>query len=316
MLLNVNTHRLCAVVAILLTQGLSGSNAFADEHLFNLAYTSEVLPKGGMEFQQLIASRWDKGMGSYLANDLETEIEYGITDRLQISGYLLTQNIHIKDAFPHEAVDDGLGNISEGDRLYPNRNFTGFSGLKAQLKYNVLSPYLNDGWGLSFTVEPQYKARFKVDGSKTRAYEVEAGVQVQKNFLDDQLITTFNSYITQEYRVLLEDNGTVEHEREWSNFIAATYRVAPNWYVGLETRHHMDVLKDPDTGRYKKNQYSWYVGPTVHYTTKAWWATVGYYRQIMGNPTYATPAFDGVDSNLHLDENEKNELRVRVGFDF
>lgn len=96
------------------------ANSLADEHLFNLAYTSEVLPKGGMEFQQLIASRWDKGMGSYLANDLETELEYGITDRLQISGYLLTQDIHIKNAFPHEAVDDGFGNISEGDRLSHN----------------------------------------------------------------------------------------------------------------------------------------------------------------------------------------------------
>lgn len=302
---------------MLLALGLCLSTAsHADEHIFNYAYTAETLPKGGLEFQQLITNRWDKGQGYFRATEFETELEYGITDRLQISGYLLALDTSHNGAFPAEAVDDGAGGVTAGDPLYPDRNFTGFAGVKTQIKYNILSPYLNDGWGLSFLIEPSYRNRFKVDGSKTKQFEIAVGAQLQKNLLDDQLILAYSTEVAREKRILVEDDNFVEHEVEWYNYLGASYRVAPNWYVGLEARHHMDVLKVPNGDTFKKNQYSFFMGPTVHYTTKQWWATVTYFRQLHGSPTYATEAIGGQNDNLHLDENEKNEIRVRVGFDF
>lgn len=295
---------------LLITGLCLSSTSQADEHIFNYVYGAETIPKGGMEFQTMLTNRWDKDKGSYNAQELQAELEYGITDRLQVSGYLLGLRVDHKGAFPND---------EEGEPLYPDRTKTAFRGVKSQIKYNILSPYLNDGWGLALMVEPSYQTRFKVDGSKTKQFEVEFGALVQKNLLDDQLILAYNFIYAREKRILVEDGDAVEQEQELYNYLGATYRVAPQWYVGLEARHHMDVLKVPNGNTFKKNQYSMFVGPTVHYAAKEWWATLTYFRQIQGNPTYAAsvgPTTGGSDDNLHLDENEKNELRLRVGFDF
>lgn len=295
---------------VLLSLGLAVSCAWADESLFGFTYGAETMPKGAWELQTSLTHRWDKGMGTYQANDWQAEVEYGITDRLTASAYLLYLQIDHQGAFPLDAVS--------GDPLYPDRKGTFFRGSKFQLKYNLLSPYLNDGWGLAIFAEPQFIKRFRVDGARTRQFELEGGVILQKNLLDDQLVLAYNSSVSRERRVLLEDNDTIEHEFEFTNIFGASYRVAPKWYAGVEARHHMDVLKSADGG-YKKNQYSLFLGPTLHYADKGWWVTTTWLRQLRGNPTYASsagPTIGGVNTRLHLDENEKNELRVKVGYEF
>ena len=284
-------------------------NVQADESLFGFLYGADVLPKGAVELSAASTSRWDKDRGHYYANDFNVELEYGVTDKLEIAAYLLGQSVNHRNAFPTEDAS--------GDPLYPDRNQTKFSGVQLQLKYNILSPY-KDAFGFTVYLEPQYIRYFKVDGSKTQQYELEAGFIFQKNFLDDQLVIASNHLFSIESRKLIEDGGEIEHEAEMTNLIGVTYRFAPGWYAGFETRHHMDVLQQEDN-TFKKNQYSWYAGPTLHYASQKWWATVGYMRQIKGNPTYSRgvyPVTGGVKSSLHLDENEKNELRVRVGYEF
>jgi hypothetical protein len=301
-----------AATALALACGFAFSTAArADEALFGYVYGTETLPDGEMELQTTLTHRWDKGRGSFQANELQAELEYGITDKLSIAGYAMFLDIDHQGAFPSTAED--------GEPLYPDRDGSYFRGAKVQLKYNILSPYLNNGWGLSVFIEPQYVRRFRVDGAKTRQLELEGGVIVQKNYLDDQLVLAFNSEVARERRVLLEDGNAVEHEWEFTNALGASYRVAPRWFVGLEGRHHMDVLQNPETGEYAKNQYSFFMGPTLHYASKGWWVTATYLRQLQGNPPYARsvgPVVGGVDDNLHLDENEKNEFRVKIGIDF
>lgn len=299
---------LCGGASLMLL-GLGMGVAQADENLMAFTYLADTIPQGGVEFNSTFTNRWDKGRGRYYAMDIDLELEYGITDRLQIAGYLNAQYINHKNAFPTA--------VGDTDPLYPDRQHTRWNGGKVQLKYNIFSPY-TDWAGFTVFIEPQYRRHFKVDGAKTNQKEVELGFIFQKNFFDDKLIYAQNFVFAKERRVLLEDDGFVEHEREFYNTIGLSYRVAPGWYAGVETRHHMDVLKQED-GSYKKNQYSWYIGPTVHYADEKWRVTVGYMRQIKGNPEYAAgvmPVVDGVGSNLHLDENEKNELRIRVGYDF
>lgn len=296
-----------AVVTALAFSGVAG----ADEALFGYVYGAETLPKGRLELQTALTHRWDKGRGHFAVNELQTELEYGLTDRLTLSGYLMFLGVDHRDAFPATAED--------GEPLYPDREGAFFRGAKVQLKYSVLSPYLNDGWGLAFIVEPQYVRRFRVDGAKTRQLELETGVLVQKNFFDDQLVLAYNGLVARERRVLLEDGSAVEHEWEYTNSLGASYRVAPKWFLGLEARHHMDVLQNPDTGTYSKNQYSFFAGPTLHYGTKGWWVTATYLRQWRGNPPYARSVGEvvgGIDDHLHLDENEKNEMRFKLGIDF
>lgn len=289
------------------------STAHADENLFAYTYTADTIPKGGLEFNSTVTNRWDKGRGRYYGADLDFELEYGVTNKFQISGYLNAQHVNHKSAFPFSQAE-GFNNT---DALYPDRKQTRWNGGKVSFKYNFTSPY-TDFVGFSMFVEPQYRKQFKVDGSDTDQREIEVGFITQKNFLDDKLTISHNLILSQEKRILKEDDNFVENEREMSNLIGVTYRFAPGWYAGAETRHHMDVLEQED-GTYSKNQYSWYLGPTLHYANEKWRVTVGYMRQIKGNPEYAAgvlPVVGGVGSSLHLDENEKNELRVRVGYDF
>lgn len=283
--------------------------ATADEALFGYVYGTDTLPKGELEIQTTVTHRWDKGMGSYKANDLQLELEYGVTDKFAVAGYLLGLDIEHEGAFPTDEA---------GDVLYEDRNGTYFRGVKAQFKYNVSSPYHEGGIGFTVFAEPQYITRFKVDGSKTKQLELELGALLQKNFFNDQLVLAGNTVVARERRVLVEDDNFVEHEWEFYQLLGASWRVANNFYAGLEARHHMDVLRN-DEGDYNKNQYSFFVGPTLHYATKAGWVTLSYLRQTRGNPSYAAsvgPVQGGVDNGLHMDENEKNELRLKFGLDF
>lgn len=303
------------LVALLLTSTVmfGGSQASADENLMAFTYLADTIPQGELEFNSTFTNRWDKGRGRYYAMDIDLELEYGITDRLQIAGYLNAQHMNHKGAFPYSQAEGE----NTTDPLYPDREQTRWNGGKVQLKYNIFSPY-TDWAGFTVFIEPQYRRVFKVDGAKTNQKEVELGFIFQKNFLDDRLIYAQNFVFAKERRVLKEDDNFVEHEKEFYNTIGLSYRVAPKWYAGIETRHHMDVLKQED-GSWMKNQYSWYIGPTLHYADEKWRVTVGYMRQIKGNPEYAAgvlPVEGGAGTNLHMDENEKNELRVRVGYDF
>ena len=298
-------------LALLLAALLTVPAAHADEALFGYVYGVETLPQGRMECQSAWTHRWDKGQGRFSADEVQTEFEYGVTDRFSTSAYLMFLGVDHRGAFPATA--------EEGEALYPDRQGTYFRGAKLQFKYNLASPYLNNGWGLALLLEPQYHRRFRVDGASTRQWELETGLLLQKNFLDDQLVLAYNALVARERRVLLEDGNAVEHEWEYSNSFGASYRVAPKWFLGLEARHHMDVLQDPDSGDYGKNQYSFFAGPTVHYGTRGWWLTASYLRQWRGNPTYARSVGEvigGVDADLHLDENEKNEFRIKFGIDF
>ncbi|WP_068857448.1 DUF6662 family protein [Perlucidibaca aquatica] len=302
--------------ALLAAALLSSFSAQADEQLFGYVYGTDTLPKGETEVQASITHRWGKARGHYAADDFQLEVEHGITDKLAVAGYLLGLKIDHKGAFP-TAVNDPLDPLDD-DVLYPDRKGAFFRGIKTQLKYNVMSPYAEGGFGLSFFVEPSYITRFRVDGSKTKQIEIEVGALAQKNFFNDKLVIAANTIVARERRTLVEDDDFVEHEIEFYQLLGATYRIANNFYAGLEARHHMDVLKNEE-GDYKKNQYSFFIGPTLHYATKAWWMTMTYFRQIQGGPTYAKsvgPIVDPVDSDLHLDENEKNEVRLRFGMDF
>jgi len=298
------------VAGFTLLSVLFAMSAHADESLFGYNYGAETMPEGRLEWVNTLTHRWDKELGHYRADELMTELEYGVTDRLTLAGYLMFLDIKHEGAFPRTAED--------GEVLYPDRDGSYFRGAKFNLKYNLLSPYLNDGFGLALMVEPSYITRFKVDGSETKQWEVELGALLQQNLLDDQWVLTANTIVARERRVLVEDDGFVEHEWEFYQTLGASWRLTSNWYAGLEARHHMDVLKNDD-GDFKKNQYSTFVGPNLHYAQKDWWLTATFFKQVRGNPPYARSVGEidgGADNGLHLDENEKYEFRLKVGYEY
>ena len=78
---------------------LNISNVYADENLFGYLKGAETLPKGTLELDQTLTYRSDKGVGTYHAWDSKTEIEYGVTDKFTLSGYLKGQSIKNRGYF-------------------------------------------------------------------------------------------------------------------------------------------------------------------------------------------------------------------------
>ena len=120
--------------------------AHADENLLGYVYGAETLPQGKWEAYQWVTLRTGKAAGSYRAFDLRTEIETGLTDRLQAAFYLNTRAHHI----------DGVPGLEERDSF-------ALQGASAEFKYRVKSPYI-DGYGLALYIEPGCNPIDKIEG--------------------------------------------------------------------------------------------------------------------------------------------------------
>ncbi len=276
----------------------------ADESLFGYSYGQDTQPKGQGEYAVWATERWDKQLGSYNATDLLLEYEYGLSDRLSASVYLQGLRLTSRDAWPLN---------TEGEEVYPSDiNLTKVASIKGALKYNFLSVYEHPV-GISFVWEIYYTGWYpKVDGAKTEQLSFEPKLIVQKNFLDDTLVWVYNLGVESEWRRFPEDDA-YENEFSITNSTGLSYRFAPNWFGGVEARHHQDILNG------EWNHHDFFAGPTLHYGAKKWNFTLSYLRQLYGNPSWSGYDVDPVlypDNRFHLEEDTKNELRLKVGTNF
>ena len=266
--------------------------ARADESPFGYIYTSDVLPKGKFELEQWTTARIGKESGNFLGTDLRTEIEYGFFDHLDGSLYLNYNYYYVNGA---QATSGPL----------ENQNAFNFNGVSSEWKYQILSPY-KDGFGLTLYVEPEYSTIESATGERHQEYALETKLILEKHWFDDQLIGAFNYTLEPEWA---RPNNTVSFENslkmEWTTGLA--YRVAPRWHVGLETR----VQTEYANSNINDSEFvSVFAGPSVHYASGNWWATLTVLPQVWGWPnTHGT-------GSLTLDDNERLEVRFRVGYNF
>jgi len=278
--------------------------ALADENLFGYVRGAEVLPRGQVEAYQWFTQRSDKGAGKYRAIDSKTEVEYGVTDRFQVSAELNMLSIDTSDLL----IDGYL----PGDKKYGLRP----QGIELAAKYNFLSP-AKDDFGLSGTASLEYGMLDVHSGQKKTEYEFETQLQAQKFFLEGQLTWVGNIGVRAAYEkrkaIANLPNGfewSTDPEMEISTKIGTglSYRFAPGWYGGAEVLREAEYETEVGLER-----WSVFAGPTLHYGDKQWWATLTYFRQLRGGgEKYAGQA----DEHLHLIEKTKNEIRVKLGYNF
>jgi len=275
---------------------LVATPAQADERYFGYVYAAEAMPKGETEAELWVTDRRGKAEGHYDAQNYRLELEHGFTDRLTIAGYANFVSHHVRGLEDDERID---------------RDFA-FQGLSAEFKYNVLSPY-KDGFGLTLYAEPGWSRIHSVEGEKGTEYELELKAILQKNFLDDKLIWATNLTFEPEWEKEREiDPDTLETETEWEKELklevstGLSYRVAPGWFAGVEGRYS-SVYPDWTHGLHRET-YAVFAGPAVHYAGKHWWVTASYQPQLFGKPSPGR--------SLALDEFEKRELRLILGYEF
>ena len=70
---------------------------------------------------------------------------------------------------------------------------------------------------------------------------------------------------------------TPETEIEVSVGTGLTYRLFPNWFIGAETQYATEF--ETEVGQ---ERWSLFVGPTIHYGGKKFWATLTWFPQLKG----------------------------------
>jgi opacity protein-like surface antigen len=225
---------------------------------FGYVYTTGIEEPGETEVSLWATDRRGKAQGHYDAQDYRLEVERGLSERFQISGYLNLASHHVR----------GLGGEFE-----PVHRNLGFQGLSAEFKYQVFNP-AHDRFGLAFYAEPGWSRISKVTGQKAREFEFELKAIAQKNFAHDRLVWAANLTLEPEWEREHEEvaPGVVEHKTEQELALEVSsglsYQVATNWWVGAEGRYH-SVYPDWTHGLHREN-YAVYAGPSVHFASGEW----------------------------------------------
>ena len=312
--------RLLSVVVPFAVAAMFSPPAQADENLFGYLKGSETLPANASEAYVWLTHRFDKGQGEYSAYDSKIEYEYGVSSRFTAAAALLGQSIDTSGL-----VIDGYLPGSESYGIKP-------SGIELKGKYNFLSAAM-DPVGLSAEFELVQSWLDPHSGKDKDTTSFDVSFQLQKFFLDDQLIAVANAGLEGTYakrdpldaatqasadasmQALTGDPAAAfewpvepEMELEVTFGLGVSYRFAPNWNVGLETQYQTEF--ETEVGQ---ERYPWFAGPTLHYGSKKWWATLTWFEQLKGGKEqYINQA----DDNLHLIEKTKHEVRLKLGYNF
>jgi hypothetical protein len=301
------------------------SVAHAGEELFPETYLADTLPKGVFEAEQGVTYREGKSQGTYKLWQTRSELEYGITDRWQLAGYINAYSVEAQNdnsqasrvAFTtsggdgDEVTGGGPGTFgnyvpSTSTRPIPAANYrkTDFDSLSIESIYKILDVY-TDPIGLAGYVE-------YTGGDRTQ--EIELKALLQKNYLEDRLVLAANAVVEFE-RDSYSLTGTTERETEVEFTGGASYRFASNWRAGAELRN-IRGYTGHSIGDGDKSYSVWYLGPQVSYTGQRWFATLGYQRQMPWAEAYDAAAKLEQVSGLNYKEWEANFVRLKLGFNF
>ena len=295
----MKTTAVCLSIAATL---LVSAPLYADENLLGYVKGAETLPEGSWEGYQIFTQREDKGVGSYRAIDSLTELEYGVTSKLTLSGGIKAMTL------------DTSGLLIEG--YLPEERDMGwtFSGFELAAKYNFLSPALDD-FGLSGYWELDYGTKDPHSGQDKTTISIESMLTAQKYFLEGQLVWAGNLGMEATYASRDEISGLPEDfewptdpemEVEFKLGTGISYRFSPGWFVGAEAMYETEF--ETEVGQ---ERWSVFAGPSLHYGASQWWATLTWFKQLEGGGELVQETDD-----LHLIEKTKDEVRLKLGYNF
>ncbi|BCN93475.1 hypothetical protein THMIRHAM_12600 [Thiomicrorhabdus immobilis] len=302
--MNNKTLLLASTLASMTLSSTYATMAFAGENLLGYTKGSEPLPKGALEFYQIFTQRSDKGQGSYSALDSITELEYGVSNRFTVSGALIGRSVDTK------------GLIIGGYLPQEKTQGLTLSGFEATAKYAFLTPALND-IGLSTSVGIEYDTIDKHSGQDKETISINLGLQAQKYFMDGQMVWLGNLDMETTHATRAKIDG-INDEEEWPTnpemeiglgmSTGLSYRFASNWSFGAEALYEMEYETEVGLER-----WSLFAGPSIHYGDKHFWSTLTFLSQISGGgETYENQS----DTNLHLIEKTKQEIKFKIGYNF
>jgi len=183
----------------ILLLAFSPSLSFGGVRHFTFLYEAPTSARGSLELENWVT--WERITDPSRSDevDFRHELEYGVTDKFQVSVYL-------------------------ADWFYEsNQEHSGFaySDLAIELIYNLTNP-VDDPIGLS--VYGEFKAG-------DRLVELESKLIAQKNF--GPLILAYNATL----EAVWQGNELKEREGEFAQAVGASYEISPRISAGIELLH-------------------------------------------------------------------------------
>ncbi|MCO6437920.1 MAG: hypothetical protein J5J06_12580 [Phycisphaerae bacterium] len=221
--------------AVSLVLMLIAGRVSAGERRFTYVYESTTEKKGEWEFEQWVTWKTAKESNrDFDRFDFRTEIEYGVTDRLQLGFYVSDwryeenrrENRH-RGEWNNVALE-GIWNLSD-----PNANFLGLA-LYGEVKVG------------------------------DELLEVESKFIAQKNI--GKLTLAYNAILEAEW----EGHDYDEDNGELAQTFGLSYQVSPQFLAGAELLHELGI---PDW-RGVRGKAVLYLGPNFSYRAKKWWVTM------------------------------------------
>jgi len=227
------------------------ATSHANPRSLPFTYTTDTLPAGKVEIEQyvdLVALRAvPPTTGSrewYLPTSFQTEIEIGLTDRLEL-GLYLTFVPDPGEQYANKALFPGAGN-----------------GLKQRLRYILAEP---GAWPIDVGVYGELV-------ENERELELEGKLLLQRRF--DRLRVAAN--ISAEYELYFSE----QREVVLNPSLGATYEVTPSFHLGIDSWLRGEYPSNPKPA---KRTFGLgpqaYVGPAVMFNFgQIWWAVGAYVR--------------------------------------
>lgn len=260
--------------------------ARADEPFLAFTRGAETLPRGRWQLYQFATLRTGKDSGSYYGFDFDSEVEYGITHRWQANAAIVNHYFH------YHGVEE-----------LPESNAYSFGGVELSTKYGLQSPFM-DPLGIALRLEGGYLLHDEVGGLDQHERFIAPEIDLQKNFLDDTLITELD--LGTEFAWGKQPAEQYPREMSLQGSAGVVYRFLPDWFVGAEARVRSEYpLFDLD--RFEHAVV--YMGPSLHYSSRRWWVTASWLYQAWG---------EGIDEHdgQTFAEETRQLARVKLGFNF
>jgi hypothetical protein len=249
--------------------------AWADERRFTYTYEPEVLPAGGMEFEQWATLRTQRTKNvdqeNYNKWEIREELEYGVSDRYSVSLYLNTSS----ESFRESSTQTDFSKFR-------------FDGISVENRYMLLNPG-DHQIGLTLYVEPRFS------GSEA---ELEEKIIIGQRYGDWKW--AFNlSHATEWFENLRATEG------EFEASFGISKDIGKSWSLGIELRNHNEI---PEYREWENTAL--FLGPTITYRKEKWWAALSLLPQIYGTNFTKTPDHN---STLELEGHERVNVRLIIG---
>lgn len=172
----------------------------ADDRRFTYSYETTTSPKGAWEYEQWLT--W-KGRSDGDTFDFRHELEYGITDNLQMGLYLSDWSLSIPDRGSSKATWEKAG---------------------AEFIYSLSDPtkdWLGSALYGEFAIGPE-------------EFALEGKLLLQKNFGPLSIVYNFVLEAEWEGEDYEEKVGVIE------NTVGLSYQISPSFFIGAETTHELE----------------------------------------------------------------------------